>query len=56
MDRYIVMVNIPFGIDDTYFCEYTGIKHDTLNEAYKELQKAKNDIHVIYATIERIST
>ena len=40
---YKVFVTIPFGIDDTYYCEYTGVVHNNINSAYKEALRAKND-------------
>ena len=50
---YIVMVTIPFGIDDTYYCEYSGIEHSTRKEANKELIKAAYDPQVLRAQIEK---
>ncbi len=49
---YIVRANIPFGIDDTYDCEYSGIEHATREEAEKELQEAKKDETINFAYIE----
>ncbi len=49
---YIVKANIPFGPDDTYDCEYSGIEHPTREEAEKELEKAKKDENINFAYIE----
>ena len=49
---YIVMVEISFGYDDTLYCEYSGIEHNTKEEANKELIKAVYDKGVLSATIE----
>ena len=49
---YIVRANIPFGPDDTYDCEYSGIEHTTRAEAEKELKKAKKDTNINFAYIE----
>lgn len=49
---YIVRANIPFGIDDTYDCEYSGIEHDTKEAAEVELMKAKKDHNINFAYIE----
>lgn len=49
---YKVMVNVPFGIDDTLYCEYSGFDYESYEEAEDELQKAENDPRVIYAKIE----
>ena len=38
---YKVIANIDFGIDDTYAAEYSGIEHETKEEAEKELLEAK---------------
>ena len=53
MSKYIVMVTIPFGIDDTYYCEYSGIEHNCLSKAIIEKDKALKEHEVISATIER---
>ena len=53
MSKYIVMVTIPFGIDDTYYCEYSGIEHSCLSRAIFEKEKALKETNVISATIER---
>ena len=45
MIKYIVMVETPFGVDDTLAIEYSGIEHEELGDAIEELQKAaKNEI------------
>lgn len=45
MIKYIVMVETIFGSDDTLEVEYSGIEHEELEDAIKELQKAaKNEI------------
>lgn len=45
MIKYIIMVEIIFGADDTLDVEYSGIEHESLEDAIKELQKAaKNEI------------
>ena len=49
---YKVMVEVPFGIDDTLYCEYTGFEYESYEEAKDELQVAENDSKVIYAKIE----
>lgn len=51
MKVYKVMVTIPFGVDDTYYCDYTGIEHHNRESAESELIRAQNDIGVIYASI-----
>lgn len=38
--KYVVMCKVKFGIDDTLFCEFSGIEHATQKEARKELNKA----------------
>lgn len=40
--RYKVMVSLVYG-DDTYEEEYTGIIHNTYEDARKEFLKAKSD-------------
>ena len=52
--KYIVMVTIPFGIDDTYHCEYSGVEHDTIKAANHELNKAIYDKNVISASIYEV--
>ena len=49
---YIVRANIPFGSDDTYDCEYSGIEHSTRDEAEKELRVASKDPEINFAYIE----
>ena len=49
---YIVRANIPFGPDDTYDCEYSGIEHETRKAAEKELLKAKKDNNINFAYID----
>lgn len=34
---YIVYVTIPFGVDDTLYCEYSGIEHYTSIEVREVL-------------------
>lgn len=51
---YKVYVTIPFGIDDTYYCEYSGINRSTYHSAKIEQEQAKLDDGVISATIECI--
>ena len=51
--KYVVMVTVPFGIDDTYECEYSGIEHASLGRAIIEMDKAKKHKEVISARIER---
>ena len=31
--KYKIFVTIPFGYDDTLYCEYNGIEYDTLEAA-----------------------
>ena len=31
--KYKIMVTIPFGKDDTLYCEYNGVEYDTLEAA-----------------------
>ena len=38
---YEVRANIPFGVDDTYDCEYSGEVHKTKEAAEAELKKAR---------------
>ena len=38
--RYVVMCTVPFGIDDTYFCEYSGVEHKTQKAAKHEAYEA----------------
>ena len=52
--KYIVMVTIDFGIDDTYEAEYTGEEYTSYEEARKEFLKAKNDVNVNCAYIKTI--
>ena len=35
---YVIMVTIPFGLDDTYFCEYSGIEHKTKKVGYERIE------------------
>lgn len=51
---FIVRANIPFGPDDTYDCEYSGIEHNTKADAEKELKKANKDENINYAYIEEL--
>lgn len=48
------MVTIPFGYDDTYFCEYSGIEHDTIKAANYELNEAIYNKDVLSASIYEI--
>lgn len=54
--KYIVRCVIPFGIDDTYDCEYSGTEHETKEAAEKEAAKAAadKDNGVIYAYIDEL--
>ena len=52
--KYIVMCTIPFGYDDTYFCEYSGIEHDNKKEAVKESNEAIHDKNVISVSIYEV--
>lgn len=51
---YKVMIKMRFGYDDAIHCEYSGIEHDTIQEANKEYLEAleeniDNDmLHYIY--------
>lgn len=49
---YVVYVSIPFGVDDTLYCEYSGLQHTNIEDAKKEKQKADKDETVIYSKIE----
>ena len=49
---YVIYVNIPFGVDDTLYCEYTGVQHTNINDAEVEKEKADKDENVIYSKIE----
>jgi hypothetical protein len=50
--KYIVMANVHFGIDDTLDVEYSGIEHDTYDDAKAEMiGKAIDDPQVISAYI-----
>lgn len=50
--KYLVMVNVPFGIDDTLNVEYSGIEHNTYDDAEAEMiGKAVDDPQVISAYI-----
>lgn len=51
--KYVVMVTIPFGVDDTYECEYSGIEHNSLSKAIFEKDKALKHHEVISVRIER---
>lgn len=51
--KYVVMVTIPFGLDDTYECEYSGIEHNSLSKAIFEKDRASKEQGVISARIER---
>jgi len=55
---YRVMVHLKFGIDDTYDCEYSGIVHDTKEQAQIELVEAEdkldNNANFIWAYIEEV--
>lgn len=51
--KYIVMVTIPFGVDDTYECEYSGIEHNSLSKAIFEKDRASKERDIISARIER---
>ena len=51
MKVYKVMVTILFGVDDTYYCEYTGIEHYNRESAESELIQAQKEDGVIYASI-----
>lgn len=54
--KYIVMVTIPFGADDTLECEYSGIEHTSLSKAIFEKDIASKFRDVISARIERRDT
>ena len=49
---YMVYVTIPFGIDDTLYCEYSGVEHDNYLDAKLEKDKADADPQVISSKIE----
>ena len=51
---YKVFVTIPFGVDDTYYCEYSGIEYATYHSAKIEQEQALIDDKVISANIEQI--
>ena len=46
--------SIPFGYDDTYFCEYSGIEHDNKKEAVKESNEAIHDKNVKSVSIYEV--
>ena len=49
---YVVYVTIPFGINDTLYCEYSGTEHHSMVEAKAEKAKADKDPQVISSKIE----
>lgn len=53
---YRVYVTIKFGIDDTYYCEYSGIDHATYHSANIEKEQALMDDGVLSANIEYIDS
>ena len=54
MTKYVVMATW-YGVEDAYLEEYSGIRHDTREEARKELIKAKEDINYDNFTIKEIT-
>ena len=56
--KYIVMVNMNFGIDDTFDGEYSGIIHDTPEAAVNEMTEAeaygKNDAAFNYSYVKEV--
>lgn len=54
--KYMVKANVPFGPDDTYDCEYSGVEHQSRADAEKELEKAKNNKKINFAYIDEIET
>lgn len=54
--KYMVRANVPFGPDDTYDCEYSGVEHQSRADAEKELEKAKNNKKINFAYIDEIET
>ena len=52
--KYMVRANVPFGPDDTYDCEYSGVEHPSRADAEKELEKAKNNKEINFAYIDEI--
>ena len=49
---YVVYVTVPFGIDDSLYCEYSGIEHHNIADAKAEKAKADKDPQVISSKIE----
>ena len=45
-------VSVPFGIDDSLYCEYSGIEHHNIADAKAEKAKADKDPQVISSKIE----
>ena len=54
MTKYVVMATW-YGVEDAYSEEYSGIRHDTREEARKELIKAKEDINYDNFTIKEVT-
>lgn len=53
MKKYVVMGTWE-GLEDSYTEEYTGIEHDTREQARQELIKAKTDINYCSFFIKEI--
>lgn len=54
MIKYIVMVETIFGTDDTLDIEYSGVEHELLEDAIKELQKAAKNEMVLATWIKDV--
>lgn len=54
MTKYVVMATW-YGVEDAYSEEYSGIRHNTREEARKELIEAKEDINYDNFTIKEVT-
>ena len=58
--KYKIFVTIPFGYDDTLYCEYNGVEYDTKEDAervYKRIPMRKQGTtygEILSKTIEEI--
>ena len=53
--KYVVM-GIWYGVEDEYTEEYSGIRHDTREEARKELIEARQDVNYANLFIKEVET
>lgn len=55
--KYKIMVTIPFGADDTLYCEYNGVEYDTYeaaSEVYDRIPVSSTYGEILSKTIEEI--